>query len=66
MRTDIPKGAREPTALEAWVSLFSLVIGIGVSVLFYGLDPEVPMLLGVVVAAADGPGLRRPLSAMVF
>jgi NhaC family Na+:H+ antiporter len=35
---------------EAIVSLLSLVAGIGVSIFFFGLDPQIPMLLGVGVA----------------
>ena len=34
------KTPRDPTALEALVSLLSLVTGIGVSIAFYGLDPS--------------------------
>lgn len=50
MKTDIPPGARAPHFWEAMISLFSLVAGIGVSIVVYGLDPHVPMLLGVMVA----------------
>lgn len=51
MKTDIPPGARAPTLWEAIISLFSLVIGISISIVFYGLDPQIPMLLGVVVSS---------------
>ncbi len=51
MKTDIPTGARAPTMIEALISLFSLVAGISVSIVVYGLDPHIPMLLGVVVAS---------------
>ncbi len=51
MKTTIPSGARPPTMLEALFSLFSLVIGISVSIVLYGLDPQIPMLLGVLVAS---------------
>lgn len=51
MKTDIPPGARAPTLIEALVSLFSLVVGISVSIVLYGLDPHIPMLLGVIVAS---------------
>lgn len=51
VKTDIPQGARAPTFLEALVSLFSLVVGISVSIVMYGLDPHIPMLLGVFVAS---------------
>lgn len=51
MKTTIPPGARAPTMLEALISLFSLVLGISVSIVVYGLDPHIPMLLGVVVAS---------------
>ncbi|CZF84426.1 Na+/H+ antiporter NhaC [Grimontia marina] len=51
MKTDIPEGARAPMFWEAIVSLLSLVVGISVSIVIYGLDPQVPMLLGVVVAS---------------
>ncbi|WP_299842532.1 Na+/H+ antiporter NhaC [uncultured Roseovarius sp.] len=51
MKTDIPAGARAPTMIEALISLFSLVAGISVSIVVYGLDPHIPMLLGVVVAS---------------
>ena len=51
MKTDIPEGARAPTLLEALISLLSLVAGISISIVMYGLDPHIPMLLGVVVAS---------------
>ncbi|MEP3512778.1 MAG: hypothetical protein ABJN38_13540, partial [Lentilitoribacter sp.] len=51
MKTDIPEGARVPHFWEAMISLFSLVIGISVSIVVYGLDPHIPMLLGVFVAS---------------
>lgn len=44
------QSARLPTIPEAIISILSLVIGIGVSIYFYGLDPQIPMLLGVGVA----------------
>ncbi|MEM7023890.1 MAG: Na+/H+ antiporter NhaC [Pseudomonadota bacterium] len=47
----LPQGARLPTLIEAIISLFSLVIGIGVSILIFGMDPHIPMLLGVIVAS---------------
>ncbi|WP_407333541.1 Na+/H+ antiporter NhaC [Enterovibrio sp. 27052020O] len=50
MKTDIPKGARAPHLWEAIISLMSLVLGISVSIVMYGLDPQIPMLLGVIVA----------------
>jgi NhaC family Na+:H+ antiporter len=51
METDIPAGARKPHLWEAVISLFSLVVGISVSIVVYGLDPQVPMLLGVIVSS---------------
>ncbi|MFS4436688.1 Na+/H+ antiporter NhaC [Paracoccaceae bacterium GXU_MW_L88] len=51
VKTDIPDHARAPGFWEAMISLFSLVIGIGISIVIYGLDPHVPMLLGVFVAS---------------
>jgi len=42
---------RDPHIWEALVSLFSLVVGISVSIAVYGMDPHIPMLLGVFVAA---------------
>lgn len=51
MKTTIPKGARAPHFWEAMISLLSLVAGISVSIVIYGLDPQIPMLLGVVVAS---------------
>lgn len=42
---------RPPTLTEALVSLIALVVGIGVSIVVYGLDPQIPMLLGVIVAS---------------
>ena len=51
MKTTIPDGARAPTLIEALVSLLSLVAGISVSIVAYGLDPQIPMLLGVFVAS---------------
>ena len=51
MDTDLPTGARLPTMTEALLSLFSLVLGIGVSIILFGMDPHIPMLLGVIVAS---------------
>jgi NhaC family Na+:H+ antiporter len=51
MQSSIPAGARAPTFTEALISLLSLVAGVGVSIVYYGQDPQVPMLLGVVVAS---------------
>ncbi|MDO6728245.1 Na+/H+ antiporter NhaC [Cognatishimia sp. 1_MG-2023] len=51
MKTTIPEGARAPHFWEAMISLMSLVIGISISIVFYGLDPHIPMLLGVFVAS---------------
>lgn len=45
------KEARDPTVTEALISLVSLVVGIGVSIAYYGLNPQIPMLFGVVVAS---------------
>ncbi len=51
MKTSIPEGARAPHFWEAMISLISLVIGIAISIVAYGLDPHIPMLLGVLVAS---------------
>ena len=51
MDTTIPKGARAPHFWEAMISLFSLIVGISISIVIYGLDPQIPMLLGVMVAS---------------
>ncbi len=45
------KEQREPFLWEAILSLISLVIGIMLSIVVYGTDPHIPMLLGVLVAA---------------
>ncbi len=45
------KEQRDPFMWEALISLFSLVIGISISIVKYGADPHIPMLLGVFVAA---------------
>jgi NhaC family Na+:H+ antiporter len=42
---------RDPYIWEALISLVSLVAGISVSIVVYGADPHIPMLLGVFVAA---------------
>ena len=42
---------RDPHLWEALISLFSLVAGISVSIVVYGTDPHISMLLGVLVAA---------------
>ncbi|MCP5038944.1 MAG: Na+/H+ antiporter NhaC, partial [Rhodobacteraceae bacterium] len=51
MDTTIPSGARAPHFWEAMISLFSLIVGISISIVIYGLDPHIPMLLGVLVAS---------------
>jgi len=50
----VSKEQRLPYFWEAIVSLFSLVIGIMLSIVVYGTDPHIPMLLGVFVAALVG------------
>ncbi len=45
--SDLP---RLPTISEATISLLSLVAGIGISIAFFGLDPQIPMFLGVTVS----------------
>ena len=45
------KNQREPYFWEAILSLLSLVVGIMLSIVVYGTDPHIPMLLGVFVAA---------------
>ena len=42
---------RDPYLWEALVSLVSLVAGISISIVKYGADPHIPMLLGVFIAA---------------
>lgn len=42
---------RDPYLWEALISLVSLVVGISISIVVYGADPHIPMLLGVFVAA---------------
>ena len=42
---------RDPYLWEALISLVSLVAGISISIVKYGADPHIPMLLGVFVAA---------------
>ena len=54
MKTTIPEGARAPTVLEATISLVALIVGITTSILIYGLDAHIPMVLGVVVASLMG------------
>ena len=54
VKTTIPEGARAPHFWEAIISLLSLVVGISVSIVVYGLDPHIPMLLGVLVASVVG------------
>lgn len=54
MKTDIPSGARAPHFWEAMISLIALVIGIVMSIVVYGLDPHIAMLLGVAVASLVG------------
>ena len=42
---------RDPHLWEALVSLLALVVGIIFSIAIYGLDPQIPMLLGVLAAS---------------
>ena len=51
MSTEKTRPAREVYLWEALISLFSLVVGIVMSIAVYGMDPQIPMLLGVVVAS---------------
>ncbi|MGF1528508.1 MAG: Na+/H+ antiporter NhaC [Candidatus Competibacterales bacterium] len=50
MNSQSSKEARLPTMTEALVSLFSLVVGISISIVMFGADPHIPMLMGVTVA----------------
>lgn len=54
MKTSIPSHARKPHLWEAIISLLSLVTGVCVSIVIYGLDAHIPMLLGVCVASLIG------------
>ncbi len=45
------KERRDPYLWEALVSLLSLVVGITLSIVVYGTDPHIPMMLGVLVSA---------------
>ena len=45
------KERRDPHLWEALISLLSLVVGITLSIVVYGTDPHIPMLLGVLVSA---------------
>ncbi len=47
------KERRDPHLWEAILSLFP-VIGIMLSIVVYGTDPHIPMLLGVFIAAVIG------------
>ena len=64
MDLNLPAGARLPTLLEAMLSLFSLVVGIGVSIVMFGMDPHIPMLLGVIVASIVALRCRFPWQAI--
>ncbi|WP_339115096.1 Na+/H+ antiporter NhaC [Thioclava sp. GXIMD2076] len=48
------EGPRLPSFWEAALSLLALIMGIGVSIVIYGLDPQIPMLLGVIMASLIG------------
>ena len=48
---DTSPHARPPSLGIALVSLLSLVVGIGISIAFFGLSPHLPMLFGVAVAS---------------
>ncbi|MCZ2722922.1 Na+/H+ antiporter NhaC [Marinomonas sp. 15G1-11] len=50
MNTNLPVNARKPHFWEALISLFALISGVTFSIVKYGLDPQVPMILGVIVA----------------
>lgn len=45
------KERRDPYLWEAVISLASLVVGITLSIVVYGTDPHIPMMLGVLVSA---------------
>jgi NhaC family Na+:H+ antiporter len=70
MENELPDGARLPTVTEAIISLLSLVLGIGISIALFGMDPHIPMLLGVVVsslvALRCGFGWQNIEKAMVW
>lgn len=51
MSATLPPGARMPHIWEAAISIGSLIVGISISIVFYGLDPQIPMLLGVISAS---------------
>ncbi len=51
---DLTEGKRLPSLTEAIISLLSLVVGIGFSIVIFGMDPHIPMLLGVIVASIIG------------
>ncbi|MPV86722.1 Na+/H+ antiporter NhaC [Ostreibacterium oceani] len=45
------ESVKSPSFLLAMISLLSLVVGIGVSIVMFGLSPHIPMLFGVAVAS---------------
>ena len=47
----VSKEKRDPYFWEAIISLLSLVAGIMLSIVIFGLDPHIPMILGIIVAA---------------
>ncbi len=48
---DIPETVRTPHLYEAIISFLGIVIVMSVGIVVYGVDPHIPMFIGVIIAA---------------
>ena len=48
---DIPEEVRPPHLYEAIISFLGIVVVMSVGIVVYGVDPHIPMFVGVIIAA---------------
>ena len=48
---DLPEEVRPPHLYEAIISFLGIVIVMSVGIVIYGVDPHIPMFIGVIIAA---------------
>ena len=48
---DLPNPVRAPHLYEAIISFLGIVVAMSIGIIIYGVDPHVPMFIGVIIAA---------------
>ena len=48
---DLPEVVRAPHLYEAIISFLGIVVVMSIGIIVYGVDPHIPMFIGVIIAA---------------